>query len=179
LQRHGSGLSHDDPTARDFARLIGEFAGRGYLAEVFGEYCVDDHNDLSDASEVIERHLGIPGLWPLAPGDVGRGNLLRPHRGAPRPVSRLATRWPHNFGGCGWHHSEFRNGPARILYRWKVNELLRSAGIEYELAAEGEDLGAWSPSPTTREASWCTAPSTTAHRTSPPGSATHRPLPGT
>lgn len=29
---------------------------------------------------------------------------------------------------------------AHILYRAKVNELLRAAGTEYELAAEGEDL---------------------------------------
>lgn len=70
-QRHGSGLAHDDHTTRDtrgdFARLIGEFASNGYLVEVFGEYCVDDHDDLPDAPKVIEQRLGIPDLWSLAP----------------------------------------------------------------------------------------------------------------
>lgn len=56
-------------------------------------------------------------------------------------VSRPRWRHFHSYGGCGWHHSEFHNGPARILYWWRVNRLLREAGIEYELAAEGEDLG--------------------------------------
>ncbi|MFF7581057.1 hypothetical protein ACFZBE_39845 [Streptomyces sp. NPDC008061] len=144
-RRHGIGISRDDRTQRDnrqdFARLIGEFAGNGYLAEVFGEYCVDDHDDLPDASEAIERRLGIPDLWPLAPetwdGDTFYGLIEVLHD----LVSRPRRRWHHSHGGCGWHHSEFHNGPARILYRCKVNQLLRQAGIEYELAAEGEDLG--------------------------------------
>ncbi|GFE17891.1 hypothetical protein Sgleb_59380 [Streptomyces glebosus] len=34
---------------------------------MFGEECVDDPCDLSDRSEVIDRRLGIPDLWPLAP----------------------------------------------------------------------------------------------------------------
>jgi hypothetical protein len=144
-QRHGSGLSFDDRTVRDarwgFARLIDEFADNGYLAEVFGQYCVDDHDDLPDASEVIERRLGIGGLWPLASQtwdeDIFYGLIEVFHD----LVSRPRTRWFHPFSGCGWHHLEFHNGPARILYRWKVNRLLCEAGIEYELAAEGEDLG--------------------------------------
>jgi hypothetical protein len=144
-QRYGSGLSPDGRTARDarqdFARLIGEFAGSGYLAEVFGEYCVDDHDALPDASEVIERRLGIPGLWPLAPETWDEDTFYGLIEVLHDLVSRPRTRRPHNFGGCGWHHSEFHNGPARILYRWKVNQLLREAGIDYELAAEGEDLG--------------------------------------
>jgi hypothetical protein len=144
-QRRGSGLSHDGSTPRDtrrdFARLIGEIADSGYLVEVFGEYCVDDPNDLPDASEVIDRRLGIPDLWPLAPETWDEDTFYGLIEVFHDLVSRPRTRWPHNFGGCGWHHSEFDNGPARILYRWKVNALLRSAGIEYELAAEGEDLG--------------------------------------
>ena len=56
-------------------------------------------------------------------------------------MSRPRKRWYHKYSNCGWHYSEFHNGPARVLYRGRVNALLRSAGIEYELAAEGEDLG--------------------------------------
>ncbi|MGW3361282.1 hypothetical protein ACWDFL_38960 [Streptomyces bungoensis] len=144
-QRRGSGLSSDDRTTRDarqdFARLIGDLARDGYLVEVFGEYCVDDHDDLPDASELIERRLGIPGLWPLAPETWDEDTFYGLIEVFHDLVSRPRKRWFHSYSNCGWHHSEFHNGPARILYRGKVNELLREAGIEHELAAEGEDLG--------------------------------------
>ncbi|MBG7704803.1 hypothetical protein HCJ76_43775 [Streptomyces sp. MC1] len=144
-QRRGSGLSSDDRTTRDarqdFARLIGDFARDGYLVEVFGEYCVDDHDDLPDASEVIERRLGIPDLWPLAPETWDEDTFYGLIEVFHDLVSRPRKRWFHSYSNCGWHHSEFHNGPARILYRWKVNRLLREAGIDYEVAAEGEDLG--------------------------------------
>ncbi|WP_405785508.1 hypothetical protein [Streptomyces sp. NBC_01378] len=144
-QRRGNGLSHDGSSVRDarrdFARLIGEFADNGYLAEVFGEECVDDHSELPDASEVIDRRLGIPHLWPLAPETWDEDTFYGLIEVFHDLVSRPRIRRYHSYSGCGWHHSEFHNGPARILYRDKVNELLREAGIEYELAAEGEDLG--------------------------------------
>jgi hypothetical protein len=144
-QRQGRGLSHDGSTARDtrrdFARIISDFADNGYLVEVFGEECVDDPNELPDASQAIERRLGIPDLWPLAPETWDEDTFFGLIEVFHDLVSRPRTRRFHSWNMCGWHHSEFHNGPARILYRGKVNELLREAGIEYELAAEGEDLG--------------------------------------
>ncbi|MFE2823470.1 hypothetical protein [Streptomyces sp. NPDC059271] len=135
---------HEHPARdikRDFARLIGDFASDGYLVEVFGEYCVDDHDDLPDASELIERRLGIPGLWPLAPETWDEDTLYGLVEVFHDLVSRPRKRWFHAYSSCGWHHQEFHNGTARILYRWRVNTLLREAGVDYELAAEGEDLG--------------------------------------
>ncbi|MEU9123498.1 hypothetical protein AB0C96_27115 [Streptomyces sp. NPDC048506] len=144
-QRQGRGLSHDSSTVRDgrrdFVRLIHDFADNGYLVERFGEVCVDDPDELPDASEVIERRLGIPNLWPLAPETWDEDTFYGLVEVFHDLVSRPRVRSFHSYGSCGWHHSEFHNGPARILYRWKVNELLHSVGIEYELAAEGEDLG--------------------------------------
>ncbi|MCX4970837.1 hypothetical protein OHA98_40055 [Streptomyces sp. NBC_00654] len=146
-QRQGRGLSRDGSTPRDsrrgFERIISDFADSGYLVEVFGEECVDDSTELpdADASRVIERRLGIPGLWPLAPVTWDEDTFFGLIEVFHDLVSRPRTRRYHSYSGCGWHHSEFHNGPARILYRSKVNELLREAGIEYELAAEGEDLG--------------------------------------
>ncbi|WP_331727717.1 hypothetical protein [Streptomyces sp. NBC_01176] len=144
-QRRGSGLSHDGSTPRDtrrdFARIIGEFADNGYLVERFGEECVDDPDELPDASEVIDQRLGIPHLWPLTPETWDEDTFYGLIEVFHDLVSRPRKRWPHSYNNCGWHHSEFHNGPARILYRWQVNQLLRAAGIEYELAAEGEDLG--------------------------------------
>jgi hypothetical protein len=144
-QRQGAGLSHDGSTSRntrrDFARIIGDFAENGYLVEVFGEECVDDPNDLPDPSQVIDRLLGIPNLWPLAPETWDEDTFFGLIEVLHDLVSRPRTRSFHSWNMCGWHHSEFHNGPARILYRDKVNQLLRQAGIAYELAAEGEDLG--------------------------------------
>ncbi|MFD9505009.1 hypothetical protein [Streptomyces sp. NPDC060035] len=143
--RHGQGSAPASRTERsprkNFARLISAFVDDGYLTEAFGAYCVDDHDDLPDASEVIEDRLGIADLWPLAwetwDEDTFYGLIEVFHD----LVSRPRTRWHHPYSGCGWHHQEFHHGPARILYRWKVNQLLREAGIEYELASEGEELG--------------------------------------
>lgn len=103
-QRRGNGLSHDGSTPRDtrrdFARLIGEFADNGYLVEVFGEECVDDHSELPDASEVIDRRLGIPHLWPLTPEtwdeDIFYGLIEVFHD----LVSRPRTRRFHSCSGC-------------------------------------------------------------------------------
>ncbi|MFE6779066.1 hypothetical protein [Streptomyces sp. NPDC057702] len=144
-QRHGRGLFVDGSTARDarrdFARIVADFADNGYLVEQFGEECIDGPDDLPNPSALIERRLGIPDLWPLAPTawdeDTFYGLIELFHD----LVSRPRLRSFHSYGGCGWHHSEFYNGPARILYRAKINELLRQAGVEYELATEGEDLG--------------------------------------
>ncbi|MEK9519638.1 hypothetical protein MIU24_09540 [Streptomyces venezuelae] len=144
-QRQGRGVSADGSTARDarrdFARIVTDFADNGYLVEQFGEECVDGPDDLPDASALIERRLGIPDLWPLAPTAWDEDTFYGLIEVFHDLVSRPRLRSFHSYGACGWHHSEFHNGPARILYRSKINELLRDTGAEYELAAEGEDLG--------------------------------------
>ena len=144
-QRQGRGLSVDGSTARDarrdFARIVSDFANNGYLVEHFGEECVDAQDALPDAAALIERRLGIPGLWPLAPETWDEDTFYGLIEVLHDLVSRPRMRRYHDYCNCGWHHSEFHNGPARILYRAKVNELLRAAETGYELAAEGEDLG--------------------------------------
>lgn len=108
---------------------------------MFDEECVDDPRDLPDPSEVVDRRLGIPHLWPLDPQTWDEDTFYGLIEVFHDLVSRPRMRRFHDWNMCGWHHSEFHNGPARVLYRWKVNQLLREAGIEYELAAEGEVLG--------------------------------------
>lgn len=124
-----------------FARVVAEFEAHGYLAEAFGMECVDNDYELHDQAEVIERRLGVPGLWPLAPDtwddDVFYGLIEVFHD----LVSRPRNRYYHSYGNCGWHYSEFHAAAGRTLYTWKINAVLREAGIEYELATEGEDRG--------------------------------------
>ncbi|MET9069454.1 hypothetical protein [Streptosporangium sandarakinum] len=146
-QRQGEGLapvqSRPADARREFIRIINEFEGDGYLAEAFGQECVDrDHDEeLLDPAEVIERRLGIPGLWPLArdhwDDDIFYGLVEVFHD----LVSRPRRRWFHSYSMCGWHYAEFHTVPGRALYRWKINQMLRSVGLGYELADEGEDLG--------------------------------------
>ena len=124
-----------------FAQVLGDFSGSGYLVEVFGQECVDDSSELPDASRIIEKRLGISGLWPLAPESWGDDTFYGLVEVFHDLISRPRHRYYHPFNQCGWHYTEFHNGPARELYRWKVNSMLRETGIEYELASEGEDLG--------------------------------------
>ncbi|SNT61936.1 hypothetical protein SAMN05216276_108623 [Streptosporangium subroseum] len=126
---------------QEFVRIITEFEGNGYLVEAFGERCVDGDEDLLDPAEVIDRRLGIAGLWPLTPAKWDEDDFYGLVEVFHDMVSRPRRRWFHSFSMCGWHYIEFHAVPGRTLYRWKINQMLSSAGIEYELAAEGKDFG--------------------------------------
>jgi hypothetical protein len=56
-------------------------------------------------------------------------------------VARPSRRWYHDYSSCGWHYSAFATGPARRLYRWRVNRLLAASTLGLRLAEDGEDLG--------------------------------------
>lgn len=144
-QRHVQGLHSAirSDARREFTRIIDGLYDNGYLAEAFGKECVDDdrYSLPEDPADIIERRCGIAGLWPLRP-DTWDDNTFYGLLGVLHDlVSRPRQRWHHAFGGCGWHYAEFHAGPGRVLYRWKINFILRTAGIDYELATEGEDLG--------------------------------------
>jgi hypothetical protein len=145
-QRRAQAVHHSlsgSDARREFTRVVDEFYDNGYLAEAFGKECVDDdHHSLpEDPAEIIERLCGIAGLWPLRPDTWDDDTFYGLVEVFHDLVSRPRLRSYHSYSGCGWHYSEFHAVPGRMLYRWKVNPILRSAGIDYELAAEGEDLG--------------------------------------
>ncbi|MBC3842976.1 hypothetical protein GXW82_30825 [Streptacidiphilus sp. 4-A2] len=124
-----------------FARLIMAMHGNGYLVEHFGEECVDSREELPDPAEVLELRLGIPGLWPLKPQGWDEDTFFGLIEVFHDLVARPRDRSYHSWDQCGWHHREFHSGPARVLYRWRVNQLLADAGLHYRLADEGEDQG--------------------------------------
>lgn len=78
---------------------------------------------------MIGRRLGIPNLWPLTPTTWDEDTFFGLIEVFHHLVSHPLTRRPHSYGGCGWHHSAFHNGPARVLYWGKVKELPREAGV--------------------------------------------------
>jgi hypothetical protein len=144
-QRHGQevpGTYLDARQARrGFADLIQELESRGYLDQVFPRPCVDGDEPETDPSAELEKRLGIPGLWPLAPDEWDDDTFYGLIEVYHDLVSRPRVRDYHDFAQCGWHYSHFATTTGREVYRWKANNLLVAAGLSYRLADRGEDLG--------------------------------------
>jgi hypothetical protein len=144
-ERHGreaAGPFLDSSAARrSFAELIRELERDGYLAQAFPTPCVDADEPEIDVSLELAKRLGIAGLWPLKPDtwddDIFYGLIEVYHD----LVSRPRARSYHDYGNCGWHYRDFATTTGREVYRWRVNSLLSSGGINYELADHGEDIG--------------------------------------
>jgi hypothetical protein len=129
-------------TVRAFVDLIGELDEAGYFEKRFGKDCVDDPRG-DEATQLINRELGIEGLWPLDPGRLsGDGDLFFDvveflHDIASRPTTRSL----HSYADCGWHHRGFEIEPGRAVYRWRVNKILERTDLGLLLAEEGDDVG--------------------------------------
>jgi len=125
-----------------FAGLIGELERTGYLDQAFPRPCVDDKDppDPDPAAE-LETRLGLPGLWPLAPEEWDEATFYGLIEVYHDLVARPRMRHLHSYAGCGWHYSQFSVTAGREIYRWKINALLKAAGIGYALAGTGEDIG--------------------------------------
>jgi hypothetical protein len=141
---NAAAVSRDRIAVRqDWAALIGELRGRGYLDKVAPRHCVDDRE--AEEPEValdraIRLRLGVPGLWPLRPdwSDDTLYSLIEVFHDL---VARPRSRTYHDFSDCGFHYADFAYKPAQRLYRWRVNEILVRTGIDLELAETGEDTG--------------------------------------
>ncbi|MGH3826068.1 MAG: hypothetical protein ACRDQX_02680 [Pseudonocardiaceae bacterium] len=125
-----------------FAALIGDLRARGYLQRTLPEPCIDDDDSTPvDPSAVIAERLGVPGLWPLHPANWDENTFFGLIEVFHDLVARPRERGFHSHGGCGWHYSAFATDTGRAVYRWTVNQLLESSGIELRLAESGEDTG--------------------------------------
>jgi hypothetical protein len=127
---------------REFIALVGELDDFGYFEKRFGKDCVDDERgDVPDV--LIQRELGVEGLWPLEHRrlvddmDLFFDVVELLHDLVSRPLKR----WHHNYSGCGWHHANFEIEPGRVIYRWRVNKILQRSDLGLRLAEEGDDIG--------------------------------------
>ncbi|MBL7495120.1 hypothetical protein I6A84_34720 [Frankia sp. CNm7] len=144
-ERHvgrGAGPAGLQATARQFADLVGRLVTRGYFEKAFDKDCVDDPA-VVDPAQLLERALGVPGLWPLVPKRLAEDldvfcDVVEVLHDL---VARPRARWMHSYAGCGWHHSDFSLEAGRVLYRWQVNILLEGSDLGLRLADEGEDVG--------------------------------------
>jgi hypothetical protein len=141
--REAPGPHLDSKGARkNFARLVYELESHGYLGQTFPDPCIDsDEASCPSPAAELEKRLGIPNLWPLNPAewddDIFYGLIEVFHD----LVSRPRARYHHDYRNCGWHNSSFATVTGREIFRWRVNDLLTAAGIDYRLADSGEDQG--------------------------------------
>jgi hypothetical protein len=131
-----------EAVVREFVALANEFEELGYFEKRFGKDCVDDSYG-DRPSQLIERELGIDGLWPLTSSrlvedlDLFFDVIEVLHDLAARPL----TRYFHSYSGCGWHHQGFDIESGRVVYRWRVNKILERSDLGLRLAEEGDDTG--------------------------------------
>jgi hypothetical protein len=127
---------------REFIALVDELETAGYFEKRFGKDCVDESYG-DGPSRLIQRELGLEGVWPLGSARlVGDIDLLFDvievlHDLVARPLRRYS----HRFGGCGWHHENFEIEPGRLVYRWRVNKILDRSDLGLRLSEEGADVG--------------------------------------
>lgn len=91
--------------------------------------------------EALSELLGVTVGWPLDPAEWEEDTFLGLVEVVHDFVARPRERWWHDYGGCGWHYSQFAVAPARMLYRERIDRLLVEGGIPLRLAADGEDVG--------------------------------------
>jgi hypothetical protein len=133
-----------DQLKRGFVQLIEELDTHGYLTQVFGQFCVDDNSPLPDASTVLHQRLGETIVdWPLRTSQSSwtLDDFCDVAEVFHDLVSRPSHRSYHSFSQCGWHYSAFATGPARRLYRWRINRLFQASTLGLRLADSGEDFG--------------------------------------
>jgi len=126
----------------DFARLISSLHIHGYFNHALPKLHVDDLNGVEpDLEALLADRLGVSGLWPLQSknwsDDVFYDLVEVFHDFVARPRTRNGNRNSLR----GYRYGEFVTDIGRALYRWKVNTLLESSGVEFRLALNGEDVG--------------------------------------
>jgi hypothetical protein len=129
-------------TARRFADLIERYEQRGYLAQAFGEDCVDGSSDGtlgSSPTDEVHGQLGRDGLWPPSQNwrSYDLDALCDVIEFAHDHVSRPNHRWYHQFSSCGWHHGRYHAERGRQLYRDQVNQLLGESVLPLSLNEQG------------------------------------------
>jgi hypothetical protein len=121
---------------RYFVQVIAEFDLTGYLVHAFGQQCVDDsEGPAPDPASVLRARVGYDVDWPPESSQPGWEldafcDLVEVFHDL---VSRPSSRWYHDYSGCGWHYSAFATGPARRLYRWRINRLLVASRLGIRL----------------------------------------------
>lgn len=131
-------------TKRRYVDMLTTLESAGYLANAFGEDCVDDPEPPrgtlgSDAGAAIEAMVGKPDLW--HPFDKYRfyseEDFFDVIELVADLVARPRRRTYHSWNQCGWHHSLFAREPGLRLYRHLLNGLLADSELQLTLGPRG------------------------------------------
>lgn len=142
LSRERKRLDFSD-TARSVRDLITEFEASGYLAQAFGQECVDSGEETGTlgSAPVVELHrqLGRDKLWPIEAywRNYKLDDLCDVTEFIHDHVSRPMRRFYHSYSNCGFHYSSFRREIAQRLYRSRVNEIFAQSLINLTLNENG------------------------------------------
>lgn len=129
--------------SRQIRDLIAEFEAKGYLAQAFGQYCIDSGDEVgmlgSEPTVELHRQLGRDDLWPI--GRYWEGydlnDLCDVTEFVHDHLSRPMGRYYHSYGNCGTHYSRFRRELAQKLYRRQVNEILGDSEFNLTFNRDG------------------------------------------
>jgi len=133
---------------RAFFEVIGDLRSHGYFPRAYPKPCVDEDWDVAD--EKLKQHLQrathIPFEWPVPfdkrdeyPQDLLYTLIEYFHDQAQRPRS---FGYSHDYAGCGWHYDQGANKlSGGVVYRWRLNELLREHDVPLELSQNQGERG--------------------------------------
>lgn len=130
-------------TARQISDLITEFADSGYLAQAFGQDCVDSGQEVGTlgSAPVIEmyRQLGRGDLWPITEywEKYALHDLCDVVEFVHDHMARPMRRYYHSYSSCGMHYSVFRREIAQKLYRTRVNLIFDESLLHLMLNEHG------------------------------------------
>lgn len=130
-------------TARQISDLITEFEDNGYLAQAFGQECVDSGEEIGTlgSAPVVELHrqLGRNDLWPIAAywQNYKLDDLCDVVEFIHDHMSRPMKRVYHYYNDCGFDYSSFRREIAQQLYRGRVNEIFAESTLNLTLNEHG------------------------------------------
>lgn len=114
----------------------------GYFDDAFGSSCCDDRVDReSEARALFVQHLGpdTPLRW-IPDNDTHLEDLFDLVELCHDLVARPMTRSYHGFGE-EWDYADFDVEAGRLVYRWRMNELLQRSDAGLRLSTETPDLG--------------------------------------
>lgn len=129
----------------EFILLLKELSSVGYFQSFFETLCVDgEEYDQSSSEQEILRKTGLrvrldqlmAGEFP-ANDDVYLTLIEFFHDKVRRP--RKAHM--HPYADCGMDYSDHNVRAGRVVYRWRINEILNDVGSPYRLSGESLDEG--------------------------------------
>ncbi len=126
-----------------FESFMSELHNQGYLAEWFGESCVDGDREGRAGQNIpgfIYRKTRHANIWPVSErfGTWDDATLYTAIEFFHDYVSKPMSSYYHDFASCGNHYGDFERAPGQREYRTEVNEILRHAGAELEINDSGE-----------------------------------------